>query len=495
MEKMKNKTSTDDTSAPSEPVEKETVTGISKPPQRVISDSSASVDKFFAKFEEKKATGEAQGAARPTKSRFASIFSPKDEPKQEAQISVPAVTSTPPVPQSGPVTELEQPGPPLDQEKKANDVAFAKLLEMLNKNQTASNPAMSQIKSTRSPVNIAELATTRSPDLGSLAFAQPQSTRTPISTHTPNLSLDRLIESRSPAHQVNHEQPGQQKATPQDLLDLLRRSNLQDKQPSQQPPGYLPHLEQRMPPPPGLSAFSRREAETQGPPLISTRRENPRSIFDDPAFTGYRNEQDYQQRSPPLLGNSGPQGGLGGLFAAMSNKNYGQVAQPEPRPPPNHGLVNPPPGLQRPPGLDSSAMPPPGSGWPSNPQQRQPMHQFNVEAQQSHYNQNRNVYQQPQPQPQPQPQHARQMPQRKPTAEVSIPPGYTNMPPPGFGPSPMYTSPTSPDSAMQYAMRGAYGMGERERTDRSQQQNPYAAMYGNSNRGGGGGVQLPPGFR
>ncbi|KAK5939047.1 hypothetical protein PMZ80_008350 [Knufia obscura] len=481
MEKMKNKTTSEDKPAQLDSTQKEVAAfGSEKPPPRVVSDSSASVDKFFAKFEKDKSVEANAVGAKPTKSRFASIFGSKDEPKQDTSNPISNIAAPPPPP----AAELEQPTSAADPGVKANnDAAFAKLLEMLNKNQAATPPAPSQIQSTRSPVNVAELASTRSPDSGAVPALHQQSTKTPVLSHTPNMSLDRLIESRSPANHARTEQMSQPKAGPQDLLDLLRRSNIQERQPlQQQQPSYPPHQAQCIPPPPppGLSNIPSHDIERQNPQLINTRRDNPRSIFDDPAFSGYRSEPEMQQRTPQPKDH----GGLGGLFAAMNSRNYASNSQQDQR---TQALPNPPPGLQRPPGLDRGARPPPG--WPSNSQQQrpQPRHLSNAAPQQPMYNQA--AYPQ-------HPQAPRQMPQRKPTNEMPLPPGFASIPP-GFGPSPTYASPTSPDSAMQFAMRGGYGPNEHERMEQERQQSAFAAMYGTgaSNRGGSGGVQLPPGFR
>lgn len=399
--------------APIEPTIKDTAAPPERPPARILPDSAASVDKFFAKFEEKKTAADTNVNTKPTKSRFASIFGSKEEPKIETQPTPPAPSTaattlaslfTPP-PQPTAV-ELEQPSAPVEKEKKANDEAFAKLLQMLSKNQAGSAPGPAQVPAAKTPVNISELAAIRSPESRSAAPAHTQANRTPV-THTPNLSIDRLIESRSPAQKPKQDQSAQYKATPQDLLDLLRRSNLQEKQ--HPPPQSYPVMqEQRMPaPPPGLGNYPNRDFDRQ-PPLISTRREAPRSIFDDPVFGGYRGDPAYQQRSPPPPDNSGP-GGLGGLFAGMNDRGYPPQSRDEHRVS-MPGMVNPPPGLQRPPGLDGSVRAPPqlppGSGWPPPPQQRAPMPQYGIDTQQPLYPPNRNMYpQSPQVPPQPQQQY------------------------------------------------------------------------------------------
>lgn len=436
---------------------------------RIVSDPIASGDKFFAKFEEHK------GNARPTKSRFANIFGSKEQTKTETESPVSSL-----IPVAEPA-ELEQPVPNAEPEKKV-DADFAKLLAMLGKNEASQ--AQTRTRPPRSPGNIAELASARSPEITTSNAVPAQATRTPIAAHTPQLSLDRLIESRSPAH---HEQAPQTKPGAQELLELLQRSNLHDRQEHRQP-AYAQQEQRVVPPPPGLSGYH--ERDRSGPPLISTRRETSRSIFDDPAFTGFRAEP--QQYRPQPVSSPPDHGGLENLFAAM-NKNYMSNNLPEQRPIQNQQI---PPGLQRPPGLDSR----PPAGWSGNappppPQaQRQSSHHmpnYSLGPQQNIFaNQNQHAYAQAQ-------QREQRLPQRKPTGDM---PGYTNYPPPGFGPSPTYTSPTSPD---QYgAMRSEYGhpdrIANRERLERQPpQQNPFAAMYGGTNNGrsNGGGVQLPPGFR
>lgn len=473
-ESMTGRPTGDSRPTPSEEQQEKVVEIITSQP-RIVSDPIASGDKFFAKFEENK------GNARPTKSRFANIFGPKEQAKAEME----GPTSTL-IPVAQPA-ELEQPAPPSAEPEKKVDADFAKLLAMLGKNEGPQ--AANKSRPPRSPLNLAELASTRSPDLPA-NNALPQSTRTPMATHSPQLSLDRLIESRSPAH---HERAPQAKSGAQELLELLQRSNLQDRQ-EQRQPTYLQQEQRVVPPPPGLSGYHDRDRS--GPALISTRREASRSIFDDPAFVGYRAEP--QQFKPLPTNTQRDHGGLENLFAAM-NKGYAAHGLHEQRPTPNQQV---PPGLQRPPGLDSR--PPPG--WSGNPpppppppqrQSSQHVPNYNPGPQQNLFNnQNQPTYG-PQQQSQQQQREQQRLPQRKLTSDM---PGFVNYPPPGFGPSPPYASPASPD---QYgAMRSDYGLPDRiaarERLERPPpQQNPFAAMYGGTNngRGNGGGVQLPPGFR
>lgn len=453
-------------------------TGIVQP--RITSDAIVSGDKFFAKFEENK------GSARPTKSRFANIFGPKEPSKADSESPVSTL-----IPVAQPA-ELEQPVPTAEPDKKV-DADFAKLLAMLGKNE--SSQAQPRARPPRSPVNIAELASARSPDLTTNSVAPTQITRTPITTHTPQLSLDRLIESRSPAH---YEQAPQAKPGAQELLELLQRSNLHDR-PEPRQPSYVQQEQRHVAPPPGLSGFHDRDRP--GPPLISTRRETSRSIFDDPAFAGFRAET--HQHPPPPNMPSPPEHdrGLEGLLAFMQQgqQHYGQNVDHQ------RSAQNPqmPPGLQRPPGLDSR---PPG-GWSGNPPppppqaQRQSSHHippYSLGPQQNMFgNQTQNAYNQAQQRDQRVPP-----PQRKPTSDL---PGYTNYPPPGFGPSPNFMSPTSPDQYGGGMRNDGYGppdrMTARDRLERQRppppQQNQFAAMYaaaGNA-RNNGAGVQLPPGFR
>ena len=487
MKSMRNKKEGSEQAAQPESAQKEAAALIDRPPARVVSDP-ASVDKFFAKFEEQKKTmNDTPGVAKPVKSRFAALFGSKDEPAQEphgaSKILSPLPASKQPPP---PPVELEQPAVKQPgQDKGVQEAAFANLLVMLGKNQKSSTPAPAELPSTKSPLNIAELSASRSPDPLTARSNEPQTTRTPILSHTPNLSIDRLVESRSPAHQTHRDSSAQAKATPQDLLDLLRRNTIQDKQAQQThqhqqlESSYMQPREQRVPPPPpGLGGLQMRD---QGPPLISTRRDNPRSIFDDPAFTGYRNQQDYQQRSPPPHEHrsNGNFDGVSGFFAAMNNQNYRQNEQQRAV---SDQPINPPPGLARPPpGFDNRARPQPALEYPPQRQQYSP-----DDSRSAFTGQNRNAYQQP-----PQPLQNRQLPQRKPTNDMPIPPGFNI--PPGFGP-PSYASPTSPDTGMPYAMRGGYAGTDRERVERQQQQD-YLARLGLGQGRAERGVQLPPGFR
>jgi len=487
MENMKNRT-TGESKQSQEEVQQNSVAaplpGI--PGSRIVSDPTASVDKFFAKFEEQKAGDDSKGSAKPTKSRFASIFGAKEEPKPEAE--TPPTYMTPPPPP----TELEQlMAKKTDPNGKSNDAAFAKLLQMLNKNNVPSATQSPQIQATRSPINTAETASSRPFEAAPQVSNQAQ-TRTPIQSHTPNLSLDHLIESRSPA---DYPQRSQAKATPQDLLDLLRRTNLEDRQQQQQQQqqSYNHTQEPRMPPPPpGLFGSLTQDQERQGPPLVSTRRENLRSPFEDMMYAGptYRNEVEYQQPVPRQQ-----RGSLGELLAAMGSSSYPPISQQEPRSA-QAQAPNLPPGLQRPPGLDSGPRPPPG--WPTNTKQQPqapPASSRSIPGYPPQQLYNQTSYSQNQQAQQPQPQR---MPQRKPTNELNIPPGFAGNigVPPGFGPSPPYVSPTSPDNANQFGPRGGYAYNnERERLDRQQlQQQLFPGMYGNGNRGNGG-LGMPPGFR
>ncbi|KAK5103189.1 hypothetical protein LTS08_003994 [Lithohypha guttulata] len=470
MAKMKNKKSEDEPATPAAVTATEVSDTPSQPHPRVVSESSVAADKFFAKFEDKKpSTDMPIFAARPVKSRFASIFGSKDESKPDVSTPDPAATTPSPVVQAlQPPVELEQPPPNPDNQKKAKEkVAFDNLLAMLKQNQTQIAQGTSAQPS-KSPFSIAELSASMSPSIEA-ATSHKLNNKTPVQSHTPNLSLDRLIESRSPAHPTYQNQSVQQKPGAQDLLDLLKRSSFQEQPQPLQQLGYHPYHEQRMPPPPpGL-----------GPPLISTRRDVPRPFFEDPTFTAYHNEREYQPRNSPP-GNNVP-GGLGGLFAAINNKNYAPNAQEEQRSHPG-----PPPGLQRPPGFENPTRPPPGSGWPTNLPQRQSAHQYNIDIPPP-YEQARSIYSQA-PQQQPIPQN----PQRKPTGGAPMMPGYSNVPP-GFQPSSTYAPPTSPESGIQYAIRDGNGISERDR--QPQQQNPFLARMGMGGQARDRGVPLPPGFR
>ena len=418
MQKMKGKDGED---IQPEMVQKESLAPVVNRAHRL----PAADDKFFAKFEEKK---NAEGAAaKPNKSRFASLFGAKEEPKpmetvHSAPIAVPVTA------------ELEQPLRGQETEKKANDAAFAKLLQMLNKNQAASaaaaaaspNAAPAPIKQFN--INdIAELASTRSPEPSTILS---QSTRTPVA-HTPNLSLDRIIESRSPAHRIPSETTGPPPAGAQDLLDLLRRSNLNDK--PVQPPRYdYSQQDPRMHPPPGLSRNISHENERLGlgglP--INTRRDNPRGMFEDRPHPNLGNEQDYQRQTQ-----SPDHGGLGSLFASMNQKSFTENGQQDPAARR---------GLARPPGLESAPAPRPPPGWPTSATQQRPPNPAFPEASQSinllrqqpinpNYNPGlqRSVYEQNMYTGQPQPAQNRQPSQRNPAGEVP-PPGFGNYPP-GFG--------------------------------------------------------------
>lgn len=431
------------------------------PPARVVSDTST--DKFFARFAER-SSSDATTAAKPTKSRFASLFGSKEEPKPDLHGPGPAVASndTFPIPLQ-PSAELEQPAQPVDNNKKAIDqAAFNNVLAMLQRNSVSPNVTSQPSKT---PVNIAELAASKTPTIDA-AIAKTQISRTPSQSHTPTLSIDRLIESRSPAQHNQQGRIDQPKDSAQQLLNLLQRKPAQDKPQQTQAP--LQHIfpqygEYRMPPqiPPGFGPPPNHEQNVQGAPLISTRRDAPRSIFDDPAFAGYQREQEFTQRSPPP-----GLGGMAGLFASVNEKSFNQNGQEDARP-----------HLQRPPpGFENAPRPPPGSGWPANPPR-----QYNADASQAPYGQSRTAYPQPQP--------GQPMPQRKPTG--GPPPGFPPIPP-GFGPSPTYAAPGSPETATQHPLRGWFIQNEREgERERPQQSMQYQARVPMT----GSGVQVPPGFR
>lgn len=470
----------------------------SKPPPadsaRIMSPDLAanSMDKFFAKFTEKRATSEEKVVTKPAaKSKFASLFSPPADVKPEVVASVFAPTS----PVAASITTSKSPVPVFDPVNAvdADQAGFKRILEMLGKRDLTPTFEAPRAKHTALGGDQQPQERHQSPDLVAL-FKQGQPSRqTPVSRPPPG--FEGLAQSRSPAE--GH----RQQDTPNKdelLLHLLRQAEISAK-PSQEPQREF--SEQRRQPPaavfPNIPELGRNEPrqlhedrseiDRQAVMAQQQQRSGNRSMFDDPAISNMSYQDDLGARQGL---SRRPTNGYEDLY-------LDRLRQHEQQKP-----MQPPPGMPRPPGLEQiSRMPP---GWPGQPpsQHQQPRPGPPPGISMPRGMQPPFGAPQQQPSMAPMPPQGQRAPQRKYTNESgvpSFPPGIG--PPPGFmpnGPPPGFHHNGPAGSAPGY---GRFGMGE---TQGSQQGPPsmgraFMEMYNQPERGGlrggNGGVPLPPGFR
>jgi len=337
----------------------------------VSPESDDAMDKFVARFKEAKLGSEQKttiGKA-PTKTRFASLFSPPSEAQQKqgetptgwaptdersasAQISTPSVTD-------------------------ADQAGFARILEMLQtRNQDGSKP--------KTPLHTRESQQrfepeARLPNVMALFGQEPQQQQTSgVPNHT-SPGIERFPGSRSPTEPSHtRQQPSIHK--PEVFLNLLRQASLAPKP----QPGPPPQLETR----PSAGSFAvpdfgqvaRSRSQLVSPsqayePTTIQRRETMRSFFDESPISAlqYPNEQISREQLSRRPTNGGPPPPFFDDPYLMMSRQNGQQQQQQPQKPLQTGQQPPqglPPGLQRPPGLEQMPRMPPG--WPAPPPQQPP---------------------------------------------------------------------------------------------------------------------------
>ena len=439
-----------------------------------------SMDKFFARFNEAKISTEPTATVKaPTKTRFASLFSPlAEQPPQLPQVS----QSPAPVPEMAmretkPATPLETPNPEADQ------AGFARILQMLGgRTQNAAAPSPQDSRSrvplyARDGQHKAEAERPAAPP-GLMGLLGPRPP--PGETQSPGQHMvDRLQESRSP----NDQGHGRQQSNKDELLlNLLRQANQAPK------PTPGPHLQDQYG---GRGMFMTEDALNRsamarnqmisppqlGDPSFMYRREN--GPYDEPPQQSMRYQEDLT--SQEHLTRRSTNEGRGPSYDDQAVLNYLRaqgIQQQRSNQPNQQQPQGPPPGLARPPGLDQMARGPPG--WPNQQPQPQPQQQRqaappgmpnlprNIPAQFAGPNMQPNQppnqrLQQSQPPPPPQ--------QRKYTGESGLP-NFPQMPPPGFmsnGPPPgfpgagygRYQGPPDPPQGLGRAFMDMYGDGSR----------------------------------
>ncbi|KEF53388.1 uncharacterized protein A1O9_10363 [Exophiala aquamarina CBS 119918] len=408
-----------------------------------------SMDKFFARYEQKTVSQKPGPSKAGTKTRFASLFSPAAEQGKPFENTAPVATERP--------SSAQMPGNSMD----ADQAGFARILEML---QTRSNNPTPQTQTQtqeqpkpRTPLyardSQAKMEGEPRPHSSSnlLSFLGNQNAGYPPEGMTGPAAppLERYPDTKSPVEQPSHTR--QQSSINKDevLLNLLRQANLA---PKPQPPPMHQHAELRsashmygVPDPNPRQALPRSQGIPLGQapdPGMNQRRDTGRSMFDELPVPMYHNEQGPREHLPrrPTNGsqlsyNEDP------LMALLRSQTQGQQRMMQSGQP-----QSVPPGLQRPPGLDQ--MPRPNPSWPPQQPQSQPQPQQQPPRQPplppGLANMPRGMpgapYGQPQPLPNqpnipPQQQPQRPLPQRKYTGESASAAGIPNFPP-GMGPPP-----------------------------------------------------------
>ena len=436
-----------------------------------------SMDKFFAKFESKATEQKAPTIKAAGKSKFASLFSPATEQRQQVEFGFPQTQI--------PSTERPSSAQAAASANDADQAGFARILEMLQtrsnnptpQSHETGNPRMSLYARGTEPLDLPEVkgqtdellahltggrfqtraqlheqSYARAPEQtsgsdprnhpdsfirfmgGPDARAQPQPSE---QTMQPPRSHD----FDSPIEQHTHTR--QQSSINKDevLLNLLRQASLAPK-PQPQPPAGIGMF--------GVSPESGRPMNPRATMISPTQGEPGEfrggargSLLDESPISMYLNEQGQREQGARRPTNGSQQ--------IYSDDPLMAMMRGQQRPVQQHVPQGYPPGLQRPPGLDQMQRPNPGWTAPQpqpQPQQQQAPRQPNLPPGLAnlHRGMSGAPYGQPQQIPtqqaqQQQQQQQRPQPQRKYTSESSMPPNLPPgmYPPPGFmnaGPPP-----------------------------------------------------------
>ena len=439
----------------------------------IDAEADDSMDKFFARFNEVKVATEPTPVTKaPTKSKFASLFSPQaEQPPQiryssQAPVEEPAREKPPPMPVEAPSGDADQAG-------------FARILEMLQGRSQNAAAAQAQEPKSRVPLyaresqNKGEAEKPPPPPglMGLLSQPVPQ-----MAERQRPQNYDRVQGSKSPDEQ---DYGRQQSNKDELLLNLLRQANQAPK-----PTPVSPLHDQYG----GRSMFTNEDilnrnavarnhmiSPQQVPePSFMHRRENGRSVMDELPQHSQRYQDDQaayehltRRRTSEAHRSAYDDQAMLSLLRGQGMNVHQKAAHP------TQQQQGPPPGLGRPPGLDQMPRAPPG--WPSQQQQSQQQRQAapppgmpnlprNLPAQYGGPNMPPHQQQNQRSQPPPPPPQQ----QRKYTGESAMhnyppmgpPPGFMNSgPPPGFPGAGYgrYNGPPEPPQGVGRAFMDMYG--------------------------------------
>ena len=473
------------------PSSPEPTNGKSQKAARGFRDAEAddSMDKFFARLNDVKVTTETTSATKaPTKTRFASLFSPQaEQAPQLPQVSRSPAQHVPRPEKAQDVVVPEKPAatpvgiPSAD----ADQAGFARILEMLQGRSQNATASQAQEPKPRVPLYARDSQSTAEAEkappplppgvMGLLS--QPRSQQT---EGQPPHNHDHVQESRSP----NEQGHGRQQTNKDELLlNLLRQANQAPK-----PTPVSPLHDQYG----GRSLFSHEDIlnrnamarnqmilphQVSDPPYVQ-RRENGRGMIDElpPNLMRYPEDQGTYEHLTRRHTNEAYRSAYDDQAMLSLLRGTGTNVQQRAVHPTQQQQQGPPPGLGRPPGLDQMSRAPPG--WPIQPPQPQrqtapppgmPNLPRNLPAQ--YGGSNPPPHQQPKQRPQQPPAALPQ--QRKYTGESAThnfppmgpPPGFMNNgPPPGFpgaGYGRYNGPPQEPPQGMGRAFMDMYGDGGR----------------------------------
>jgi hypothetical protein len=361
------------------PAEAKKTANVPSPTVLNSSEMSDAMDKFFARFNEPKADQDQKTQAKaPTKTRFASLWNTPPEP---------TVTAT-----TAPSNEKTSQVPTPSQTD-ADQAGFARILQMLGSRSSNSTPQDQGPQKPKAPLYAKPdqhgvQDRLKSPDFGSMLadFDQPQRNRT--ARVQESTESERIADSRSSTEGTHmRQESGPSKETSDILLNLMRQANLskqtqQDQFPSselRQAPSLIPlvdNLNRTV-----ISRSNITSVNTNREPAMPQRRETGSSFFDESQIpsVNYQEEQgsqDFQHNGLRRRPTSGPP--LPPYFEPYL-ANLRQNEQQPPKPLAGNQMHGQglPPGLHRPPGLDTMPRMPPG--WPNQQQaQQQPPQQRQV---------------------------------------------------------------------------------------------------------------------
>lgn len=270
-------------------------------------------DKFFAKLEEKQTIKDNKSKS----SRFASMFGAKEEVVKSEETS--KITT---VPAAATLLEAFQ---PQNMTGSADNkrMALAELMKTLGVTSTSASPAPRTSQTEALASNTEARSRPRPqlqpPDFSTPPFARPHDRPSSGTTQDPHASLDRLLASNSPAQLMSDHSTNK---SPFELLNLLKRTNLEERQQQQEQEErqYAPTVQKSPQAPPGL-VDARREPNQAFLDMFRQQSQPPRNMFggfDDPGNPMPRQE-------PSMRGGGFPDTGI--AFVKPSGGPFNPTSQ------------------------------------------------------------------------------------------------------------------------------------------------------------------------
>ncbi len=331
------------------------------------SEVESAMDKYFAFYGDRKISNEQKPAEAKAhrKPRFAALFSSQPEDgSKDASFPDPVDTV-----QDSVLTTSQAPTVPADANK-ADQEHFQRVLQMLagrssnNTPQSGATPKPLKDSSSRRESQGLK-GDAKSPLAELLQKRDAERSREECPRDQGSIGIDEMLQRKPREPQ----RPAPREPTPNRDADLLLRLMQQSRIAQETGPSHTPQPEASGPdsePFPFPSILPRQ-------PIAEKPNVNPPAFFDDPAISQMqRPEQAQHRQSQQRRPTNGP---TAAFFDEPFFNNLRQVNQrPMGNPEPGTQSRAPtlPPGMQRPPGFDHMAAPPPPLGWQNIPQRPQP---------------------------------------------------------------------------------------------------------------------------